>query len=59
MSRQISALESQLKAVSERLDGNAGDDQSSDDESEVPMKDPAPDNATHPALTRQRKKGKK
>lgn len=59
MSRQISALESQLKAVTYRLDGNAVGDQSSDDESEVLVKDPAPDNALHPALTRQKKKAKK
>jgi hypothetical protein len=51
-------LESKLKAVSEKLDGTNVGDQSSDDESEVPMKEPAPDNATHPALTRQKKKGK-
>jgi hypothetical protein len=52
----ISALETHLKkAVSERLEN---DDPSSDEESEVPMKDPAPDNANHPALTRQKKKKK-
>lgn len=55
----ISALETQLKkAVSERLESGTLDDSSSDDESVVPMKDPAPDNANHPALTRQKKKKK-
>jgi hypothetical protein len=56
----ISALETQLKkAVNERLESGTLDDSSSDNESVVPVKDPAPDNANHPVLTRQKKKKKK
>jgi hypothetical protein len=56
--RQISALESQLKAVSNKLE-NSTLDRDSDSESEEPMKEPAADNAFHPVLTRHKKKPKK
>jgi hypothetical protein len=50
-------LETQLKkAISKWLESGTHDDSSTDDESVDPMKVPAPENANHLALTRQKKK---
>ena len=55
--RQISALEPHLEAVSNKLKNGNLDSTDSDSKSEEPMKEPA-DNASHLALTRQKKKPK-